>query len=40
MAHDMLRRLPGDAVPPQPGQELLDQIQAAMVGAGAPVPAG
>ncbi len=39
MATEMLLRLPNDSVPPQPGQELLEQIQAAMAAAtaGAPV---
>ncbi len=38
MATEMLLRLPSDAVPPQPGQELLEQIQAAMAAATAGGP--
>jgi flavorubredoxin len=36
MAFELLRRLPDDAAPPQPGQELLDQIVAAMTAAAPP----
>jgi len=40
MAADMLRRLPDVAAPPQPGQEVLDQIVAAMSSAMASAMAG